>query len=165
MLTARMLPRSCRNSSGTPFWSTAWHGRTRRWRRATYEFRLLNGSDSRFYVLKLDDPNVKVTLVGTDGGLLPKAMTIMDGDGVQEQNEFLVLAPGDRAELVFDFSNITTAHTVHLQNVGPAYSPFQGLNDDGSICGRWTARPRPTIRSATSCSSRWTRASRLSTPL
>ncbi|HXS30514.1 MAG TPA: hypothetical protein VN755_06740, partial [Steroidobacteraceae bacterium] len=59
----------------------------------TYEFRLLNGSDSRFYVLKLDDPNVQVTLVGTDGGLLPKAITIMDGDGVQEENEFVVLAP------------------------------------------------------------------------
>ena len=101
----------------------------------TTEFRLLNGSDSRFYVLKLDDPNVKVTLVGTDGGLLPYAATIMDGDGVQEQNEFLVLAPGDRVELVFDFTNVTTPHTVHLQNAGPAYSPFQGLNKDGSLAG------------------------------
>ena len=101
----------------------------------TYEFRLLNGSDLRFYVLKLDNPDVKVTLVGTDGGLLPKAVTIMDGDGVQEQNEFLVLAPGDRVELVFDFTNITAPYKVHLQNFGPAYSPFQGLNDDGSIAG------------------------------
>ncbi|ACA16413.1 multicopper oxidase type 2 [Methylobacterium sp. 4-46] len=106
----------------------------------TQELRLLNGSDSRFYVLKLDDPNVKVTLVGTDGGLLPHAVTIMDGDGVQEDDEFLVLAPGDRTDLVFDFSNVhldpgEATHAVHLQNVGPAYSPFQGLNDDGSLAG------------------------------
>jgi spore coat protein A len=52
-----------------------------------YEFRLLNGSDSRFYVLKVGDPNVPVYLVGTDGGLLPKAVTISDGDGIQESNE------------------------------------------------------------------------------
>jgi spore coat protein A, manganese oxidase len=38
-----------------------------------YEFRLLNGSDSRFYVLKAD-PWVGVHLVGTDGGLLPEAV-------------------------------------------------------------------------------------------
>jgi spore coat protein A len=57
-----------------------------------YEFHLLNGSDSRFYVLELSDPDVKVHLVGVDGGLLPQAQTIMDGDGVQEDGEFLVLS-------------------------------------------------------------------------
>ncbi|WP_460452248.1 multicopper oxidase family protein [Alsobacter sp. SYSU BS001988] len=106
----------------------------------TYEFRLLNGSDSRFYVLKLDDPDVKVTLVGTDGGLLSRAVTIMDGDGVQEQSEALVLAPGDRVELVFDFANVhrgpgETTHAVHLQNVGPAFSPFQGFAPSGELAG------------------------------
>ena len=105
----------------------------------TYEFRLLNGSDSRFYVLRLDDPDVKVTLVGTDGGLLPHAVTIMDGDGVQESNEFLVLAPGDRVELVFDFSSALkdgeTTQAVHFLNVGPDFSPFKGIIDDGQLLG------------------------------
>ena len=91
-----------------------------------YEFRLLNGSDSRFYVLEVSDPNVAVHLVGTDGGLLPHAITISDGDGVQESNEFLVLAPGDRVELVFDFSKLHDGDTVNLLNVGPEFEPFQG---------------------------------------
>ena len=49
-----------------------------------YRFHLLNGSDLRFFVLQPDNPWVKVTLIGSDGGLLPHAITIMDGDGVQE---------------------------------------------------------------------------------
>ena len=92
-----------------------------------YEFRLLNGSDSRFYVLKVSDAHVAVHLVGTDGGLLPHAVTISDGDGIQESNEFLVLAPGDRVELVFDFSQLRDGDTVNLLNVGPKFDPFQGL--------------------------------------
>ena len=107
-----------------------------------YEFRLLNGSDSRFYVLEVSDPNVAVYLVGTDGGLLHQAITISDGDGIQESNEFLVLAPGDRVELVFDFSKLDDGDTVTLLNVGPAFEPFKGLaGADGSSlvdanCGR-----------------------------
>ena len=101
-----------------------------------YEFHLLNGSDSRFYVLKLSDPDVKVQLVGVDGGLLPEAITIMDGDGVQEDGEFLVLAPADRLDLVFEFGGAKVDPTVQLLNVGPAYEPFKGLaGPDGSLAG------------------------------
>jgi spore coat protein A len=100
-----------------------------------YTFRLLNGSDSRFYVLKLDNPYVSVTLVGTDGGLLGEARTIIDNDGVQESNEFIVLAPGDRLELVFDFSQLEDGQTATLQNVGPAFEPFKGVTDDGVLLG------------------------------
>jgi spore coat protein A, manganese oxidase len=104
-----------------------------------YQFRLLNGSDSRFYVLQLNDPDVAVHLVGVDGGLLPKAITIMDGDGVQEQSESLVLAPGDRVDLVFDFSSASVDTTVRLLNTGPLFEPFKGLNGDGSLAGNATA--------------------------
>jgi spore coat protein A len=100
-----------------------------------YEFRLLNGSDSRFYVLEVSDPNVAVHLVGTDGGLLQKAVTISDGDGIQESNEFLVLAPGDRVELVFDFSKLDDGDTVTLLNVGPEFDPFKGVSADGLLFG------------------------------
>ena len=100
-----------------------------------YEFRLLNGSDSRFYVLKVSDPNVAVQLVGTDGGLLPHAVTISNGDGIQDSNEFLVLAPGDRVELVFDFSKLHDGDTVNLLNVGPEFDPFQGISVDGFLFG------------------------------
>ena len=104
-----------------------------------YKFRLLNGSDSRFYVLKVDNPDVSVHLVGTDGGLLRKAQTIIDGDGRQESNEYIVLAPGDRVELVFDFSQLKDDDAVRLQNVGPASEPFKGLTDNGVLLGDETA--------------------------
>jgi len=97
-----------------------------------YRFRMLDGSDSRFYLLQVDDPSVKVTLVGGDGGLLPHPIVVMNGDGVQEPGEQLVLAPGDRLDLVFDFSN-AAGETVTLLNYGPAYEPFKGLNPDGSL--------------------------------
>ena len=59
-------------------------------------------------------------LVGTDGGLLPKVVTISDGDGIQESSEFVVLAPGDRVELVFDFSKLHNGEaTATLLNIGP----------------------------------------------
>ena len=101
-----------------------------------YRFHLLNGSDSRFFVLQPDNPYVKVTLVGSDGGLLPQAITIMDGDGVQEAGEQLVLAPGDRADVVFDFSAPQLrGQSMTLLNYGPAYEPFKGQNPDGSLAG------------------------------
>ena len=101
-----------------------------------YRFHLLNGSDSRFYVLRPDNPYVKLTLVGSDGGLLPHAITIADGDGVQEAGEKLVLAPGDRADVVFDFSAPELrGQSVTLLNEGPAYQPFQSLDANGALTG------------------------------
>lgn len=101
---------------------------------ADYRFRLLNGSDSRFYVLQLDDPSVSVTLIGSDGGLLPQAITMIDGDGLQELGEQLVMAPGDRLDLVFGFQN-ASGDSVTLTNIGPAYEPFKGLTADGVLAG------------------------------
>jgi spore coat protein A, manganese oxidase len=98
-----------------------------------YLYRMVNGSDSRFFVLQLDNPNVKVTLVGGDGGLMPTARVIMDGDGIQEQGEQLVLAPGDRVELLFDFSKLAVGDAATLLNVGPAMEPFKGMNPDGTL--------------------------------
>jgi spore coat protein A len=101
----------------------------------SYEFRLLNGSDSRFYILTASDPDVAIYLVGTDGGLLPEAITISDGDGVQEAGEFILLAPGDRVELVFDFSKLSGGETVRLLNSGPAFEPFKGVTTEGILLG------------------------------
>jgi len=101
----------------------------------SHEFRILNGSDSRFYVLTADNPDVAIYLVGTDSGLLPHAITISDGDGVQEDGEFFVLAPGDRVELVFDFSNLSPGDTVRLLNSGPLFEPFKGVTADGLLLG------------------------------
>ena len=101
----------------------------------SHEFRILNGSDSRFYVLTASDPEVAIYLVGTDTGLLPHAITISDGDGIQEDGEFIVLAPGDRVELVFDFSSLSAGETVTLLNSGPLFEPFRGVTADGLLLG------------------------------
>jgi spore coat protein A, manganese oxidase len=100
-------------------------------------FTILNGSDSRFYVLEFSDPNVRVTLVGVDGGLLPEAIEIADGNGVHDQtSEFFVIAPGDRVELVVDFSNLIDGSEVLLTNRGPAFEPFKGLvYETGELAG------------------------------
>ena len=75
-----------------------------------YLLHYANASDSRFYELQMSDPNVKVTLVGNDGGLLKNAKVISDGidannDGKPDTGENIILAPGDRIDLVVDFSN------------------------------------------------------------
>jgi spore coat protein A, manganese oxidase len=108
-----------------------------------YRFQLLDGSDSRFYVLQVDNPEVKVTLVGTDAGLLEKAITVIDGvdafgDGLPDAGEQIVLAPGDRLDLVFNFQSVP-GESVTLTNIGPAYEPFKGLTADGHLAGGATA--------------------------
>ncbi len=96
-------------------------------------FDLLNGSDSRFYTFKLDNPWVKVTIIGTDGGLLPKPITVFNGDGIDGPGEQITLAPGDRLQLMFDFSNVPVGEKVHLLNVGAAFEPFKGLTSEGAL--------------------------------
>lgn len=90
-----------------------------------YRFRLLNGSDSRFYVLKLFgiDQNGNKTgdaiaflQIATDDGLLPAAIELTQ----------LVIAPGERAEIVVDFEAVGMGNSIRFFNFGPD-SPFGGL--------------------------------------
>lgn len=61
--------------------------------RRAYRLRLLNGSNSRVYKLAWDD-GTPLTVIGTDGGLLERAV----------QRSYVMLAPGERIELWADFS-------------------------------------------------------------
>ncbi len=103
-----------------------------------YRLHLLNGSDSRVEILRFSDPNVKVTLIGTDGGLLNKAITIVNGDGIDQPEEQIVLGPGERVDVVVDFSGCA-GKQVTMLNVGPDFEPFKGLNPDGTLAGGLTA--------------------------
>jgi spore coat protein A, manganese oxidase len=96
-------------------------------------FDLVNGSDSRFYTLRFDDARVKVTLIGVDGGLLFNPIVIMDGDGFQQSWEQIVFAPGDRLQLLIDFSGLGDGERAHLINTGAAFEPFKGLETDGTL--------------------------------
>ncbi len=87
-----------------------------------YRLRYLNGSDSRFYVLEFQDaagvaqPFVQIA---TDDGFLERAVPLTR----------VLLAPGERVELVVDFRGLTE---VVVRNFGPD-APFKGFNPDGTI--------------------------------
>ena len=77
-----------------------------------YRFRLLNGSDSRFYNLLLSSGQ-QINQIGSDTGLLP-APVVMDR---------LTLGPGERADVIIDFSNPALwGQTVVVRN--NAKTPF-----------------------------------------
>jgi spore coat protein A, manganese oxidase len=75
-----------------------------------YRFRLLNGSNSRFYRMRLSSGQNFVQ-IGTDGGLLEHPVTTSE----------IILAPAERADVIVDFSNHTGQNIV-LTNDAP--SPF-----------------------------------------
>ncbi|PAU95087.1 bilirubin oxidase [Aliifodinibius salipaludis] len=59
-----------------------------------YRLRLLNGSNARIYNIAFRDDN-SFTVIGSDGGLLPQPVETTE----------LLLAPGERADILVDFSN------------------------------------------------------------
>ena len=68
--------------------------------RGKYRFRLLNGSNSRAYMLSLDVPGVGGSqdlpfhVIGTDGGLLPAPVTVTE----------LTMGPAERYDVIVDFA-------------------------------------------------------------
>jgi spore coat protein A len=83
-------------------------------RRGKYRFRIYNGSNSRFYNLKLKAGDATLTFfqIGTDGGLLNSPVPL----------NRLLLGPGERADVVVDFSGIEPGTRVMVSN--DARAPF-----------------------------------------
>ena len=103
-----------------------------------YRFRILNGSNSRFYDLQLPvgspDPQAETQLafhqIGTEGGLLSETT---------DRNHVL-MAPAERADVIVDFSGLD-GQDVYMLNLGPdgsfqypqaAYDPAD-LNTTGQV--------------------------------
>jgi spore coat protein A len=88
-----------------------------------YRFRMLNGSNSRTYTLTLDPPPPPDTWwqIGTDGGLLPAPVALTE----------LTIGPGERADVVIDFSNYGNGDNVVLTNSAPA--PYPGSPGVGVV--------------------------------
>ena len=80
-----------------------------------YRFRVLNGCNSRFLILRLDDPLARVWKIGNEAGYLPAALRVRT----------VLLAPAERADLIVDFSRMPLGSTATLLNLGPD-SPFGG---------------------------------------
>jgi spore coat protein A len=97
--------------------------------RRKYRLRMLNGSDSRFYVLELRDDRMggeaqEFLQIGTDNGFLERPVVLTQ----------LLLAPGERADLVVDFSQFDAGTKLYLRNFGPD-DPFKGFIDGELDCG------------------------------
>ncbi len=71
----------------------------------TYRLRVLNGSNSRIYKLAWSD-GTPLTVIGTDGGLLDAAVT----------RAYVTMSPGERVDLLVDFSRWTAGSTITLQS-------------------------------------------------
>ncbi len=72
-----------------------------------YRFRFLNGSNARFYELRLINkttqaPGPAFWQIGTDGGLLDTPVMLNDPDNPNSLR--LLIAPGERADIIIDFS-------------------------------------------------------------
>jgi spore coat protein A len=92
----------------------------------SYRFRLLNGSDSRFYGLTLAAEEEKASrkvpefhVIGSDGGLL---------DGPAVATDFLPVAPGERYDVILDFSGLE-GQSFTLRNNGTGLGSRPVPND------------------------------------
>lgn len=89
-------------------------------RKGKYRFRVLNGSNSRFYTLSLSN-QATFWQIGSDQGLL-NAPAVMSE---------LTIAPGERADIIVDFAPYAAGTEIVLQNSAPA--PFPGPAGEGVI--------------------------------
>jgi spore coat protein A, manganese oxidase len=109
-----------------------------------YRLRLLNGSNSRFYNIqfygrtpsgRLGSSGPAMVQIGTDGGFLPGPVNI----SIARSNNSgrLLLGPGERADVIVDFSRFA-GQTLVLHNNAP--TPFSGR---ASAPGGWVPHPGP----------------------
>lgn len=103
----------------------------------TYRFRLLNGSDSRFYELKLPS-GLDFKVIGSDNSLL-------DSPAVPVKN--LLIAPGERYDAIVDFSK-QAGKTLTLSNVAGGKGTVPIFNDPqstGQVMQFQVKKGAPTI--------------------
>lgn len=84
-----------------------------------YRFRILNGSNARFYRLRLSSGQDFIQ-IGTDGGFLEKPVIVSNAKG-------LLLAPAERADVIVDFSKYA-GQKIILTNDAPAPFPNGALD-------------------------------------
>ena len=107
-----------------PYWSSFFFGDTmlvngKVWpkmaiERTRYRFRVLNGANSRTFNLALSKP-LPFTVIGSDGGYLE----------APADTRGLKLAPGERADVVIDFSSLDAGESIILQTDGEDVVKFE----------------------------------------
>ncbi len=96
--------------------------------RRRYRFLFINGSNARAYELFLIDPisgakGPAMWQIGTDGGYLDAPVKI-DPNAAMTQLQKLVLMPGERADVIVDFSGVPSGTNLILRNT--ARTPYPG---------------------------------------
>jgi spore coat protein A, manganese oxidase len=91
-----------------------------------YRFRILEGSNARFYSLALANrttgaPGPAFRQIASDGGYL--AQPVLLNDPANPASPRLVMAPGERAEVVIDFSAYAPGTEFILRNTAKAPFP------------------------------------------
>ncbi|NDI33269.1 multicopper oxidase domain-containing protein [Chengkuizengella sediminis] len=81
--------------------------------RRQYRIRFLNGSNSRFFNLKLSNDQSFIQ-IGSDGGFLRCPVTLTE----------LLIAPAERADVLIDFSKVRPGTKIIVTN--DAFAPFPG---------------------------------------
>lgn len=85
-----------------------------------YRLRLLNGSQARFYNMHfkkiglIDNTDLPFHVIGSEGGLLPDAPVAKTS---------LLIAPGERYDVIVDFTGISSGSTVMMTNDAKAPYP------------------------------------------
>lgn len=112
-------------SDVSPIWNPEFFGNTivvngRSWpyldvEQRRYRFRLLNGCNSRFVILKFDRPDLRFWQIGAEGGFLPTPVEL----------DRLLIGPAERADVIVDFTNVAAGTELVLLNLGPD-EPFGG---------------------------------------
>lgn len=87
-----------------------------------YRFRLLNGSNARFYNFKFSN-GMKFWQIATDGGYLNTPVPLTS----------LLLAPGERADILVDFTTIPNGTKIILTNSANAPYPSGDKPDPDTI--------------------------------
>ncbi|MFJ3876089.1 multicopper oxidase family protein [Streptomyces sp. NPDC090077] len=85
-----------------------------------YRFRLTNTSNQRFFDLSLADDS-ELVQIGTDGGLLP----------APHRTNTVSISPGERADVVIDFSRYPVGTVIELRNKDIA--PFESADVVGKV--------------------------------
>ncbi|HEX9876334.1 MAG TPA: multicopper oxidase domain-containing protein, partial [Gammaproteobacteria bacterium] len=100
--------------------------------RRKYRFRILNGSNARFWELRLSDENMKFVQIGNDSWLLGEAVAPVSVALDGKRPNTIHLTPAERADVVIDFRD--APDEVFLENIV--------VHDDGR-------RPASIARSGT----------------
>lgn len=79
-----------------------------------YRFRLLNGCNSRFLILRMDN-GLPFWQIGAEGGFLAAPVMLSD----------LLMSPAERADVIVDFNEVPAGTVVTMLNLAPD-EPFGG---------------------------------------